>query len=510
MISSFLGGLALFLFGQFLLERSLQKTSRVYLQGLIKLLTKNRVTAILAGSFLAIGMQSSTIPVLTLIGLINRGVIQLSQAIGVVLGASIGTTITIQAISFDISGLGLWLILIGFLVLKLFNYSKGELLIGLGFMFYGIRLIGSGVSLFKSTDFGIAFLNGLCASPLKNMTGAFILTVISQSTLAALAVGIVLMREGGFGLAVTIPIVLGAHLGAGILPLLYSWKISGVTVGRQLGVANLVYRFLGVLIFFVLIQPFSNLIVLLSKWCNASPARELANAHTVFVLVTVCLFAPFVSVYAKVIKKIFAKRKKTHIDEELDVEKIENVKRQLMQGVFHMLKDSLPLWEEDEIREISKIEKQGLSLRVLEDSVWGCLSGSAMTSIAKESEGALKTISNLGGIRDIIGIRMVEFTKRRMIQGLDFSIEGLNEVLTIHKKIIEEFSGLLNDSKSQKVMHEINKKIDDCISASYRSHVSRICKGFRESTETRLLHTDAISLLEHMHWHIQKIMKGSI
>jgi len=506
MISSFLGGLALFLFGQFLLERSLQKTSRVHLQGLIKLLTKHRGTAILVGSILAVGMQSSTIPVFTLIGLINRGVIQLGQAIGVVLGATIGTTVTIQAISFDVSGLALWLILIGFLVLKLFDYSKGELLIGLGFMFYGIRLIGSGVSLFKATDFGINFLNGLCANPLKNMAGAFVLTVISQSTLAALAVGIVLMREGGFGLLVTIPIILGAHLGAGVLPLIYSWRISGVTVGRQLGIANLIYRIFGAALLIIFIKPFSEFIISLSKWFNASAARELANAHTVFVIASVFLFVPFIGIYAKIIKNIFDKNKKNYIAKEFDLERIKNIKKELMNGVMQMLKDAVSLWEEDEIKEINKIEKLRMSLCAIEDSVWTCIPGSEVNSVTRGGEEVLKVISNLGCIRDVIGVRMVEFAKRRIVDGSDFSIEGLNEVLSIHKKIIQEYSNIVDGLKNKEEIKETHKKIEEMLALSYTSHINRLCKGFRESTETRILHTDAIALLEYINWYMQKII----
>jgi phosphate:Na+ symporter len=504
MLASFLGGLALFLFGQSLLEKSLQKTSRIYLQGLIKLLTKHKGTAILAGTLLAVGMQSSTVPVFTLIGLINRGVIQLGQAVSVVLGASIGTTITIQAISFDIAGFALWFVFFGFLILKFWDSNKGKLIIGFGFLFYGIRLIGSGVALFKETDFGSYFLNGLCTSSFKNMGGAFLLTVISQSTLAALAVGIVLMKEGGFSILNVIPIILGAHLGAGILPFIYSWKADGSRLGRQLGVFNLIYRFFGVLLFLFLMQPLAKLAGSLSQWAGAGITRELANAHTIFVLATVCLFIPFVAPYTKIVKKFSLKKKEYLIKGRFDIDKTKNLELKLAEGVYGLLKDSVLLWEEDEVKEIDKIERQGLSLRNLEDSIWRAVSESTRESIGKEGEDVLRIITSLGGIRDIVSVRIVEFARNKVLHGLDFSIEGLNEVLTIHKKIIGEFKGLLDN---QIGCGEIDKEINRYISQSHLSHIDRVCKGFRETRETQLLHTDAITLLEHIQSHIEKIVR---
>lgn len=513
MIASFLGGLALFLYGQFLLERTLQKTSQVYLRGIIRLLTKYRGTAILAGSIMAVGMQSSTIPVFTLIGLINRGVLQLGQAVGIVLGASIGTTITVQAMSFDLAGYALWFIIVGFFISKIENNGKGRFLMALGFMFYGIRLIGSGVTIFRATSFGSSFLNGACTSPIVNMTGSFILTVLSQSTLAALAVGIVLIRDGGLNISCAIPIILGAHLGAGILPVIYSWKISGNVTAKQLGIANLLYRAMGVLAFSPLIVPLAKASQFVTQLAGAGSVRQLANAHTIFVLAAAALFYPLVAPYVKFIKKLIPEKRESSEEAEKNIGDLKKAEIELAEGVHRILKDSLVLWETNRIRDIDEIEKQGMFLRSLEDNVWRYMTGFNDILLDKKNKDMLKIIGNLGDIGDIVGNRLVDLAKRRVIQGLNFSIEGLSEVISIHKHIISGFGAVIKGLKDGKVSVEIDKvdkNIDLLISDSYKSHINRVCKGFSETKGTRLLHTDAVTLLEYIQRHVQKIALASL
>lgn len=457
MLAYFLGGLAFFLYGQFLLEWSIQKASRVYLRAFVKLLAKHKFTAVFLGAILTIGMQSSTVSVLTLIDLINFGILQLGTAIGIVLGSSIGTTIIVQAISLNLSGYALWFIILGFLISRLIRYPRGELLIGLGFMLYGIYLMGHGEVLFKDIN------------PIVNMIGAFILTVISQSTLAPLAVGITLIRDSGMSLGNAIPLILGAHIGAGVLPLIYSWKISGTTIGRQLSIANLVYRIVGVLIFL----PLIGVCVTAVQWMSTNPARQLANAHTLFTLAIVCLFIPFTGLYTRFIKKILPKEEFLKKGLRLD---LEGEKKK----VYKLLNDSIKLWEEDRLGRIDKIEKQVLSKHLLKEG---------------PDIKLLETIANLERISNIIGIGLVDLSRKRILQGLDFSIEGLNEVLDIHKRIIEEFR-----------TNTFDPQIDSLISASFAAHINRMRKGFRETKETSSLHADALALLEHIHWCIKKLM----
>lgn len=505
MLISFLGGLALFLYGQFLLENTLQKTSRIYLQGIFRLLSRSKTTAILTGSILAVGMQSSTIPVFTLIGLINRGILQLGQAIGIIIGASIGTTITVQVITFNITGYSLWFIIAGLFISKILKYTKAEILAGFGFMFYGISLISGGVTLFKGTPFGNFFLSGICTNPFQNMLGAFVLTILSQSTIAALAVGIVLIRNGGMEISCAIPIILGAHLGAGILPLFYSLKVRETGPAGQLGIASFLYRAIGVILFLPFLTPFTKLTCVISQFFGAGPERQLANAHTIFVITTAGVLSLFVNPYVKFVKKIISKEK-IRAKEKLDISEIlKNAETKMLEGTFQAFCDSLCLWEENSLKKINIIERQCRSLRQTEERTWKKLTGKRNMRIEEKEEKSLKTIGNLGDITDNV-YRTVDLARRRILQGLNFSIEGLTEILNIHKSIIGEFELI----KQNKNIQNLDNEIESLISASYKSHIERVSKGFHETKETRLLHTDAITLLEYIHWHIKKIASGGI
>lgn len=470
MIAFFLGGLALFLYGQFLIEKDIQKTSRHYLRALIRLLTKHRITAILVGSILTVGMQSSTVPILTLIDLVNMGLLKLGSAIGIVLGASIGTTVTVQILSFDVERFALWLVIIGFFISRLMKYGHGELVVGLGFIFYGMYLMGCGVALIRETNLaGFLYTN-----PIQNMLGAFILTMVSQSTLAPMGIGIALIRNGGLGLANAIPIILGSHVGAGVLPLIYSWRISGSDVGRQLGIANLIYRVIGVVLFIPLIGPLASII----HWLSVGPDRQFANAHTIFTLSIVALFLPLTGLYTSFIKKIIPERGLHFVQRDLTMQKT-----RLAQEVYNILNDSIRLWEEDNLKEIEKIEKRCFSIHLLKEDIF------------KQTIdiGLAEWVNELAKISDIIGTKLVNLARKRVLQGIDFSIEGLNEILTIHRRIIDESNT------------NPDNQIESLISASFKRHIERMQKGFKETRETVSLHTDALAILEYIHWHVQKI-----
>lgn len=512
MIISFLGGLALFLYGQFLLERSIQRTSRVYLRAFIKLLTKHRVTAILVGAFLTICMQSSTMSALTIIDLINLGILRLGQALVIVFGTSVGTTVIVQAISFNPAVFALWFIVIGFLISKISKYARGELLMGFGFMFYGIYLMGSGVALFKETPFGNSFLLGTCTNPVQNFIGAFILTVISQSSLASMAIGITLVRNAGLGLNCAIPIIFGAHIGAGILPLIYSWKVSRTVIGRQLSIANLIYRIAGVLIFIPLIGLLAKVSLGITQWLGAGSVRQLANAHTIFTLTTVLLFTPFAFLYTRIAKKAKSSMKKSEDNQSVkeNINVIEQEEISLAERTYELLKDSMRLWEENKLSRIDKVAEECFSMRSYEENIYKNVIGREQDlSGNKHYIKILENVSNMGKVNNVISSGLINLIRKMVMQGLNFSIEGLNEVLTIHKRIIDEFGEIIKFLKEEKItcdLQKYDKEIELLISLSFASHVGRMNKGFRETKETISLHTDAINLLEQIHWLIKKVI----
>jgi len=508
MLSYFLGGLALFLYGQFVVERGVQQTGRIYLRTLVKLLTKHRITAVIVGSILAVGMQSSTVPVLTLINLINVGVAQLGQALGMVLGASVGTTVIVQAISFDISKYGLWLIVLGFVITKFTRRIRGDFFIGFGFIFYGLYLLGNSVSVFKETQAGVNLIHWLSINPFRTMAGAFILTVLSQSTLAPLAVGISLVREGGVSLAHVIPIIFGAHIGAGIVPLVYSWRKSFSLIGRQLSVANMVFRIVGGVIF----MPLVTVLAQAAQYFSSLPARQLANAHTILVVITAIIFVPIITPLKQILSKFLPERSDACLGfgENADPEKfLKEEEERIARDVCELFNSAMKLWEDDNDIGINKIESRSIKIRKMVDRLMQYAAINICGARdSKYYEKIVERVHNACKINDIIGNTLTNFARRRIVSGRDFSMEGLNEMLMLHKLIMAKFESVMktvyNDGDVEK-NSGVDADIKKSINESFSAHLSRINKGFRETKETRMLHMDAIAMLQYIHWCLGKM-----
>lgn len=527
-LASFLGGLILFLYGQGLIETNLRKTSRLRLRSIFKILTKHRIIALCLGSIIAVGTQSSTVAVLTLVSFVNTGLLQLNQAVGLVLGASLGTTLVVQVISFDIAVYALWLIVLGFLISRirsLRGYTKTEFLIGLGFMFFGIYLMGNGIAFFKETQLGKDFLDGICTRIIPNFTGAFLLTLLCQSTLLPMAVGITLMRDGGLTLTSAIPIILGAHLGASVLPLFSSWRNSGKGVAKQLALANLGYRLIGSLLFLPLIVPLAKLTYWITDMFTSSTfmsGRQLANAHTIFTLLTVGIFIPFLKPYTNIIKRLVPKKKTDGKELVYLNSKLKNIPNEILPAAKQeinrlivstkeMLIGAQELWEQDNFRKIKNLEKNYKSIHGLAETI-----SKYITKLPKEMLNQeeykkemylLGITSNLEKIGELIGRNLGNIATTRIRKGLSFSIEGLGELSAIHKRIIDIF-GFLENKQIEKVLAE-TKEVDSVISVSYDSHINRMHEGFAETRETSSLHLDAINILERINNHILKIVRSN-
>lgn len=524
-LASFLGGLILFLYGQSLLETGLQKTSRLRLRSILKLLTKHKITALLLGSIISIGTQSSTVAVLTLVSLVNAGLLQLTQAVGLVLGASLGTTLVVQVISFKVAGFALWIIIIGFLVSRIRTFTghpKAPVLIALGFMFYGIYLMGSGIALFKETPLGGDFLEGVCVNVVPNLTGAFLLTVLCQSTLLPLAIGITLVREGGLPLVSAIPIILGSHVGAGILPIISSFRSSGKSIARQLALANLGYRLLGSLIFLLLIIPLATLTQWITEVSGGGAfitGRQLANAHTLFTLLTIGIFLPFIMPCTKLLKRLVPEKepeekKLLYLGPQLEnlpkeiIPAAEKEIQRLTEDVYQVLSRAMSIWEQDSLRNVRRIEQDYESIHTIEDCITRYITRLPRELLTEEEykkEMQLLGIAgNLEKIGGLVGRSLTDIATRRITQGLSFSIGGLNELLTIHRRILNELQLLKDKQKAEKIL-TMDKELNSMIQASHNTHIDRMHKGFFETRETRSLHLDAITVLERIHSHIQKI-----
>ena len=282
------GGLALFLYGLRILSDALKRAVGDRMRGLLERLTGKAYRGAIVGAVTSGVLQSSSMTMVLLIGLINAGVLTLAQGIGVMLGSEIGTTLTAQIIAFKIGHYYLPVLAIGFLVGEIFRGKRagdvGRIVFGFGLLFLGMSVVSGGLKGLAETE-GVLHLLRTCGDNvlLGALVGAAVTAVI-QSSSAMTALVIAMGSAGLLTLPAAIALILGANIGTTVTAQIAS--IGSSLSSRRLAVTQLLVNVLGVAVFLPFVAPYARMVALTST----SLTRQIANAHTFFnVLVTLIL-----------------------------------------------------------------------------------------------------------------------------------------------------------------------------------------------------------------------------
>jgi phosphate:Na+ symporter len=301
-IFGLLGGLALFLYGLFFLSEGLQKVAGNRVKDMLEKLTDRPIKGVFVGTFTTGVTQSSSIMMVTIIGLINAGLLTLEQAVGVMLGAEIGTTITAQLIAFRVGTFYLPLIAIGFF---LYSFSKsnrnryiGQALLGFGILFLGMAIMKDGVKPFRSEPFVLDILADFGRTPILGIIVGALFTGLVQSSSATTGLVIAMGMEGVITLPAAIALIFGANIGTTITGLLAS--IGSSLSAKRTAAAQFFVNIAGVSLFFPFISRFATIVA------TTSPdlPRQIANAHTIFNVTVTLLMLPLVGIIVAVVKRV--------------------------------------------------------------------------------------------------------------------------------------------------------------------------------------------------------------
>ena len=309
-----LGGLGLFLYGMEVMSKGIQRTAGNKLKSLLRTFTSNRFLGMLSGIITTSVAQSSAVTTVMVVSFVNTGLLALPQAISVILGAHIGTTITAQIIAFKIDEFSLPIIAIG-VGLHLLGRTErmrsiGEAIFGLGILFFGLNLIGHSLDpLRDNAAFRSIFQTFSIHPVLGLLVGMAVTTVVNSSTITT-GITIALALSSLISFEQAVPLILGENIGSTVTANLAA--INGSHVAKQAARAHFIVNAVGAFIALVLLKPFMNFVLWISP--IADVARQIANAHTFFNIFTTIVFLPFIGFIAYLSNiLIFGKRK----DEEL-------------------------------------------------------------------------------------------------------------------------------------------------------------------------------------------------
>ncbi len=313
------GGLALFLFGMEMMSDGLQKAAGERMKYILGLLTKNPVMGVLAGALTTAVLQSSSATTVMVIGFVSAGLMNLPQAISIILGANIGTTITAQIIAFKISDYIYPIVFIGFLIAfvakkEVVKYI-GNTILGFGILFIGIEIMGTTMKPLASSPVFLNLIGKVADVPVLGLLLGVGITVIVQSSSAVIAVLQNFASQAGpdgvssiLGLQGAIPILLGSNIGTTITALLAC--IGQTRNAKRTAVAHSVFNITGSIVFMFIIPWFAKVITMVSPSGTEVEviSRQIANAHTAFNVVNTIIWIPLIWLMVKIVMWILPEK----------------------------------------------------------------------------------------------------------------------------------------------------------------------------------------------------------
>ncbi len=302
MLFGLFGGLGLFLYGMQQMGDGLQKIAGNRMRRLLEVLTSNQLLGVLLGAGVTAIIQSSSATTVMVVGFVNAGLMNLPQAIGVIMGANIGTTITAQLIAFDIGAYALVFIALGVLP-YVFGRQKrwrylGQVLVGFGILFLGIETMKDAMAPLSETKAFADLTLALSGNWLYGLVLGTVMTAIVQSSSAAIGILQSLSLDGSITLGMALPILFGTNIGTTVTALLSS--IGTSVTARRAAVCHLFFNAMGTLLFLPLLPWFAKIVAQTAR----TPIRQIANAHTLFNVANTIVLLPFAGLLAYLATRI--------------------------------------------------------------------------------------------------------------------------------------------------------------------------------------------------------------
>lgn len=301
---SLLGGLGMFLYGMTIMGEGLQKAAGSKLKKIIEMLTSNVVMGVLVGTVVTGIIQSSSATTVMVVGFVNAGIMTLSQAIGVIMGANIGTTVTAQLVSFSLEDIAPIALGIGIIFYMFTSKEKtkqvAEILIGFGLLFTGMEFMKEAVEPLSELESFRNALLFLSKNPILGILAGFAITGIVQSSSASMGMLIALASQGLVPITAALPILYGDNIGTCVTSLISSLGAS--RNAKRAAVMHLSFNVIGTLLFMIVLNK--PIVAVVQYLDPANTARQIANAHTLFNLINVIILLPFSKYIVKLAERL--------------------------------------------------------------------------------------------------------------------------------------------------------------------------------------------------------------
>lgn len=309
-ILNFIIGTGLIIYGVSLMSRGLESANVKVIKKLLAKFTGNVFTAFLTGTFLTALVQSSTAVTVITVGLVNSGLIRLSQAVGIIYGANIGTTITAQLMSIEVDKFAYVIVLSGF-VLKYISKKRTSKslatgLIGLGLMFSGFKILNISVLYMRESTIAYKVFQTYGQNCLIGIGIGVVSTILVHSSSATVAITIALFNSNLISFETALGLMFGDNIGTCITAQIASFKMN--INGKRAAWAHTMYNIIGVFIALAFFIPFVKIVQETTYYMGQDKSKLVANAHTIFNILSAAIFLPITKYYVKFIEWLIPNR----------------------------------------------------------------------------------------------------------------------------------------------------------------------------------------------------------
>lgn len=525
------GGLAIFIYGMNMMSECLQKAAGEKMKSILALLTRNPVLGVLAGAITTAVLQSSSATTVMAIGFVSAGLMSLPQAISIIFGANIGTTMTAQIIAFKITDYIYIIIFIGFIISFVAKSEKvksiGQTIFAFGLLFLGIETMGDVMKPLASSPVFTDLIAKVSNMPVLGVAVGTLMTLVVQSSSATIAVLQNFAAQAGpdgvtsiLGLTGAIPILLGDNIGTTITALLAS--IGQNKDAKRTAVAHCIFNISGCLLFIWFIKPFAALIQYISPKGPEIEviSRQIANSHTVFNITMTLIWVCLINVMVKIVMTLIPDGKAVAVDPAKPLyldEKMTNQPTAALQlvakEILHIsdivkdaVSNTIEIVKTEDISQLEGLLEKGKNIKALTEKTTEYLALLFSSGTMTEQQAA-QTASLMYILSDVermgsLSVEIAKCIREKEQNNYKYTPEAMDELQkslrTLEKMFIDSMKALQGDKSVQiDKMLKRKDKIMDLDIKMRKAHLQRVNKGKCKASLTAPF-TNILHLIDRM------------
>lgn len=538
------GGLALFLFGMEQMAESLKAVAGERMKTILAKLTTNRFTGAATGAFVTAIIQSSSVTTVLVVGFITAGLMSMSQSVGIIMGANIGTTITAQIVAFKVTKAALLMVGIGFSMLFISKEEKikqyGTMLMGLGLVFFGMSVMSDAMKPLRTFQ---PFLDLMIhmESPIIGILVAAAFTGLIQSSSATTGIVIVMASQGFISLPAGIALAFGANIGTCVTALLAS--IGKPREAVRAAIVHIMFNVGGVVLWVMFIPQLVEFVTWFSPAhpeltgidrLGAETPRQIANAHTVFNIANTFIFIGFTTQIARLVEMLIPDKpldeaalevRAKYLDEELlstpslALDRVRLEVLHMGERVQEMLKQILPAILKGNRESLSAVKEMDDEVDILYDQIIEYMGKISKLSLTDQQTAEflklMEAVGDLENIGDTVETNLVVLGNERIDAGVSIS-EPTRKVLTgFHKVVTKAFDQAVqavsqNNETAARAVIAMKHEITDLANSAAAHQVERLVAEEPNRIPAYTIEIDIIEKQKRIYYFAKRMAKSVI